>query len=641
VVAGLLVIAGAGSIAGGSERWPDATPESQGVDSGALADLLDHVRAKALPLHSLLVIRHDAVVLNASVYPYEEGRPHDVASVTKSVVSILIGIALDKGLLASLEQPVVTLLPAEAPRQPDSRLAHLTVADLLTMRSGFDCDATAGEAVLAGMRRSRDWAAYTLALPFAAEPGQRFAYCSSNNHLLSSVLSARSGLNARAFAQKYLFSPLGIEDVVWPADPDGRTHGWGDLRLRPLDMAKLGYLYLHEGQWNGRQIVSKQWVRESTAPHVFLREGVAYAYSWWINTRFQPNIVEAQGRGGQLISVLPTHDAVLAVTGGGLDTDEIAPYLLEAMRAERPLPPNPAGAARLRAALAAAGRAPEPTRPASLPPRAGMVSGRSYVLDANPLGWRSLSLDFSGPAEARVTLGTADLIWRGTVGLDGRYRLASAPDGASRWAARGGWQSDDEFLLDLNTVTGINHFLIRIAFDEREARLTVDEVTGELKALTIVGRPLASARVRRVSSGEAHHAAVRLRLRSFERGRLGEQAIEGLTEHLRDAAREAVQRFGLDAVKLRGTCAEPRERSRALLERSTQSRHHRDASRVQEPVTVDCRAIRVEIGDGTRVFSRHETCVRQVRLEIVFAPETMGRRPGDLPGPALLQPFDD
>jgi hypothetical protein len=215
-----LLIGGAMSAGGvAAPQWREAAAETQGVDPDVFVELLDDVRAKALPLHSLLVIRHGAVVLDASLYPYQPDSLHDVASVTKSVMSILVGIALDKGLLTSVDQSVVAALPKQAPARPDSRLAHVTLSELLTMRSGFACDAGAGEPVLSAMRQSPDWAAYALALPFAADPGKRFAYCSSNNHLLSSVLSARTGMSARAFAQQHLFggAPEAEENLLTAA----------------------------------------------------------------------------------------------------------------------------------------------------------------------------------------------------------------------------------------------------------------------------------------------------------------------------------------------------------------------------------------------------------------------------------------
>jgi CubicO group peptidase (beta-lactamase class C family) len=476
---------------GGRAHWRTATPESQGVDSTTLAAMLEHVARKQLPLHHVLLIRHQAVVLDAAIYPYDGARRHDIASATKSVTSLLIGIAIDKGLIPSVQTPIAKLLP-RMPPSADTRLSRLTVEELLTMRSGLDCDSEGGERALAAMRQSPDYTAFLLRLPFAAEPGARFAYCSGNNHLLSSIISARTGMSAHAFGRKHLFEPLGIDDTAWPSDLQGRTHGWGDLQLHPEAMARLGQLMLHEGRWNGRQIISQQWMRDSRRPLVQIRDGSAYGYSWWINTSVTPNIVEAEGRGGQRIAVLPAQDAVLVFNGGGINTDEIAPFVLDAMRTTEPLDANLQAAARLRKAIAVSREPPAPSAPAPFPARARTISGRTYSLAPNVLRWRTLSLTFEGK-DARVTLGLGDRIWTGAIGLDGRYRFTTGTSGHSSWGVRGGWLSDDEFLLDLNTVAGINHFLVRIVPQDDQIRLAIDEVTGELKNLVLTGRAASSA----------------------------------------------------------------------------------------------------------------------------------------------------
>jgi CubicO group peptidase (beta-lactamase class C family) len=469
--------------------WPTASPESQGLDSVALAELLDHVRSRNLPLHSLLLVRRGHLVLDAAFYPYEPDRPHDVASVTKSVVSVLVGIAIDKGFLRSVDQPVASLLPGAAAAALDPRKQQLTVAHLLTMTSGLDCGFEPGEKQLAAMRRSEDWAAFSLALPMRAAPGARYAYCSCNNHLLSAVLSAQTGESMLAFARKHLFEPLGIRDVIWPADPKGRTHGWGDLHLFPRDLARIAYLYLRGGRWNGRQIVSEQWVRRSITPHVTVRDGVGYGYSWWLNTARQPPVFEAVGRGGQRAAVLPDEDLVVVFNAGGVDTDEVAPFLFRAIRSAVPLPDNASGSARLRKALAIARQPPEPHPPAPLPALALSTSGKRYVMDQNLLDLRAMTLVFDERGAARVTLDMGEDEWSVPVGLDGRYRFASTGPSGLPIGAMGRWSSEREFALDVNTVANINHFIIRIEFAGDRIQLTVDEATGEVKGLRLTGRP--------------------------------------------------------------------------------------------------------------------------------------------------------
>ena len=271
--------------------WKTATPESQGLDSAVLAEALDYIRARGVPAHSFLVVRNGIIVLEAYFYPYQGREVHDVASVTKSFTSAAVGIAIEKGFIKGVDEKVLSIVPL-VPSGSDRRKQSLTIRHLLTMTSGFECDTEGGEKALAAMRHSKDWAAFALALPMRADPGSQFAYCSCNNHLLSSLVTAATGESLLQLAQKNLFQPIGIEDVIWPPDPNGLTHGWGDLHLHPRDMARFGLLYLHQGKWGDVQVLPETWVRESSSESVTVRPGVGYGYSWWINTA-RPPIFEA------------------------------------------------------------------------------------------------------------------------------------------------------------------------------------------------------------------------------------------------------------------------------------------------------------------------------------------------------------
>jgi CubicO group peptidase (beta-lactamase class C family) len=132
------------------------------------------------------------------------------------------------------------------------------------------------------MQASPDWVQFTLDRPMIDEPGSRFVYCSPGMHLLSAILQQATKMTALDFARQSLFEPLGIRDVVWPADPQGVTHGWGDLYLHPHDMAKLGYLWLNHGQWEGRQIVSRAWVEDSVKVQMRTGGDDDYGYGWWV-----------------------------------------------------------------------------------------------------------------------------------------------------------------------------------------------------------------------------------------------------------------------------------------------------------------------------------------------------------------------
>jgi Beta-lactamase len=304
--------------------------------------------------------------------------------------------------------------------------------------------------------------------------------------LLSSIVTSTTGKSLLEFAQKNLFRPIGVTDVIWPADPNGRTHGWGDLHLYPRDMARPGLLYLNHGQWRDTQIAPPEWVSDSSKASVKVREGVGYGYTWWINTA-RPPIFEAVGRGGQRIAVLPKENMVVVFTGGGANTDEIAPFLFRAIRSDKSIPENPPGMQRLTKAMS---RISEPAREmASIrtPAHARTISGKIYSLSPNPLDLRTLQFEFKDANKAHVTLRFDAATWTAPVGLDGKRRFAPVGPQGSSVATVGRWISDDEFLLDLDTVANVNHFLFAVRFQDNRVHIRMNETTGEIRDVMVEG----------------------------------------------------------------------------------------------------------------------------------------------------------
>src|SRR4029434_1814733 len=189
------------------------------------------------------LVRHGRLVLDAYFYPYHSGMRHDVASVTKSFTSTLVGLAIEHGYIRDVQQPVLGFFPGHTVAGLDARKRKQTLEHLLTMQSGWDCGVPLGtpsinaDRQLAEMRGHHDWAQFALDLPMTSEPGTRFLYCNANCHLLSALLTRVTGTNALAFARCELFEPLGIRDAVWPADSQGNNYGWGDLQLHPPRLA--------------------------------------------------------------------------------------------------------------------------------------------------------------------------------------------------------------------------------------------------------------------------------------------------------------------------------------------------------------------------------------------------------------------
>ena len=299
-----------------SQKWRTATPESQGIDSDALAAALSQVSEKHLGVHSLLVIRHGYAVVDATVYPYDGTAPHDLASVTKTVTSVLTGVAVAQKLI-KLDQPLLPLFPKESPADADAQKKKITIENMLRMESGLDCGYAPGERELEQMKRSANWVQFALSLPMKYDPGTHSAYCSPGYHLLGSAIGAAAHTSEAEFGKKYLFDPLGIHGVVWADDPQSRNHGWGDSHFFPQDVAKIGYLYLHGGNWDGKQIVPADWIAMSTAPQTGERGGHgAMGYEWNVSNGPNGRQFGGTGRGGQSLIVWPDLDMVVVSMAG-------------------------------------------------------------------------------------------------------------------------------------------------------------------------------------------------------------------------------------------------------------------------------------------------------------------------------------
>jgi CubicO group peptidase (beta-lactamase class C family) len=348
------------SVSWPTHGWPTSTPEAQGIDSNVLADAMDSIRVRHIPVHSLLIERHGTIVLDAYFSPFADNETHNVASVTKSVTSTLVGIALGEHRLADLNTSVLSLLPNAGNPTDDPRKARVTLANLLSMTSGLDCGAEGGRNFLQQMEHSPHWASFALARSETAEPGSTFDYCAGNMHLVSAVLTQTTGTSAAEFARRELFQPLGIEHAVWPSDADGVSHGFSDLKLQPRDMAKLGYLWLHNGVWEGQQIVPASYLADALTAHANVEPGVQYGYGMWIYSgrghAGGPADFEANGDGGQRIAVVPADDMVIVTTGSGLDANDVTSLIADAARSDTPISADQSGDARLERLIADASR---------------------------------------------------------------------------------------------------------------------------------------------------------------------------------------------------------------------------------------------------------------------------------------------
>jgi metal-dependent hydrolase (beta-lactamase superfamily II)/CubicO group peptidase (beta-lactamase class C family) len=335
-----------------TDGWRTSTPEEQGMRSDVLAEALVAIQENNYAIDGVVVVRNGYLVLDAYVHPFARQQKHAIRSCTKSVISALVGIALEQGHIESIDQPVLEFFPKRMAENVDPHKEAMTLEHLLLMASGLECldsylYAWQG---LQEMMDTDDWVQFMLDLPMAEPPGTRFEYCNGASFLLSAILQETTGNNASKFAEEHLFGPLGIVDIEWPSNPQGISIGYGRLQMRPHDMAKFGYLFLNEGVWDGEQVLPTKWVEESTRNHIDATLEDGYGYHWWVNS---PDVYLALGYGGQFIFIVPEKHLVAVFVSElpeqqfYVPQDLLFEYIIPAAVSSEPLPEDPESSALL------------------------------------------------------------------------------------------------------------------------------------------------------------------------------------------------------------------------------------------------------------------------------------------------------
>ncbi len=407
-----------------TEGWQTSTPEEQGVDSQQIVNLLQ----SNTEVHTILAIRHGKVFLDVSRYPFTSTQPHALFAVTKSVVSTLVGMAIEKGYIKSINQPIWDFFPKDKTANMDARKEAITIENLLTNRSSLLVADDPDIYKLTG--KDAPWVQYILDKPMQADPGTSFQELAANTHLLSAIVQVATKMSTAEFAAKFLFAPLGITDATWLADPQGINVGSDHLFMSPMSMAKLGYLYLHGGQWDGQQIVSSAWVSSATTTWVTGVSGSTtfdFGYLWWTSSLSggkHPAYL-AYGLLGQTIWVVPDLDIVLVTTNDlGLVSRTIITAIVDASISNQPLPTNAASMKALQSRIDELAH-PTAANIKPVPDSLKVGSGKVYKLKPNDFGWTSLSIDFSKPGEALMTIGLPDKEIKLPIGLDNVYRVSA------------------------------------------------------------------------------------------------------------------------------------------------------------------------------------------------------------------------
>jgi CubicO group peptidase (beta-lactamase class C family) len=277
-------------------------------------------------LHSLLASRHGEVILEHYFRGTRATSYENVKSASKSVISALVGIAIDRKLLPGVNAPIALYFPELSAANADPAKRKITIEDLLTMRSGL-VDTNRGYGAWV---QSPNWVRYLLTRPLQRQPGEPMNYNTGNTHLLSAILTKVSGSDTWSFAQNTLGAPLGITLAKWPRDPQGVYFGGNDMLLTPRQMLKFGELYLHRGRNGDRQVVPASWVDASWTPRTrSLRSGHEYGYDWWITELAGRRVDFAWGFGGQYVFVVPSLDLVVVTTSSVALGDDRREYRQE------------------------------------------------------------------------------------------------------------------------------------------------------------------------------------------------------------------------------------------------------------------------------------------------------------------------
>jgi CubicO group peptidase (beta-lactamase class C family) len=450
--------------------WEISTPEEQGIESEPLVAMLEKIYNESLKIRSVIIIRNNKLVLETYVHPYNRNVMHDVKSVSKSIISAVVGISLDRRIFKNLDQKVSEFFPEYFPEGEDPRKREINLRDLLMMSAGLDLDEN-GQ-VMREIMAQNDWIRATFAQPMIADSIRSFNYCTFLTHTMSAILTRASGKSLFELSNNFLFEPLGISRIHWEKGPQGYYFGGDKLWLTPPDMAKFGFLFLNNGKWEKKQIVSDKWVTESTQNQfeIFNKDGFSgYGYWWWLA---EDGSYLARGFGGQIISVYPELNMVVVFTGADNNHWRMLTreYILPAVKGDDRLPRNDLTNQRLNE-IARELEIPIAQTPQPLPDIARKISGKKYVLHKNDLDFSDITFWFQENDVCRFLINYAEGELDLTIGLDDIYRISEnvqwgiKPDN-NTLALRGEWIYPNKFSIDFHEVGEPFYFDIEFVFSD-------------------------------------------------------------------------------------------------------------------------------------------------------------------------------
>ena len=335
-----------------TNTWRTSTPEEQGMDSEKLLEMLEFANSDKVMkfpgyekayIDSIQIIRNGYMVINANFYPNTPDDTHHIYSCSKSIMSLIVGIAIDKGYIKSVNEPVLDFFPNMTFKNMSKEKKNLSIKNLLTMTTGLDInDGNIFELYGKLSNDSNKWLQNILDLPMYINPGEERRYCNMAFYLLSAIIQETTGENVIEFTDKYLFAPLGIKNYKGYSSDAGIFFGYLGLCITPTDFVKIGYLCLNNGKWRDKQIVSKSWIQESLKTSV---EGspFSYGYQWYLDSSY-PGLFIAIGDLGHNLFVYPKENLIFATTGSfanGVPRDLFNEFVMPSIKSDKEIANNP------------------------------------------------------------------------------------------------------------------------------------------------------------------------------------------------------------------------------------------------------------------------------------------------------------
>jgi CubicO group peptidase (beta-lactamase class C family) len=496
-----------------------SSPEAEGIPSAAVLDFTQAVEQHAShPLDAVqgfMLLRHGNVAAEGWWTPYGPQSPHTLYSLSKSFTSIGIGLAVAEGLL-TVDDPVLKFFPDDAPANPSENLKAMRVRHLLSMNTGHKEDTSERvfqarhQGSLLGLEthhkantrgqvsgdEDSNWPRVFLSLPVEYPPGTWFVYNTAATYMLSAIITKLTGESLLNYLRPRLFSPLGIENPTWETDPRGVSVGGTGLRLKTEDIARFGLMYLQKGMWDGRRMLTEEWIAEATKATSDNSNTqtnpdwtVGYGYQFW---RCRHNCYRGDGAFGQYCIIMPEQDAVLAMVSGVRDMqvvlDKVWEHLLPAMQPEA-LPADPQADGELHAKLAGLSLPLPKGQPSS--PGVEQWWGKRYKLKRNDLQVESVAIERGDACSTLCVRGERsehsiqvgyDTWLKGTTNVRG-YEDEPV-------AACGAWTAEDTYEVRICFYESVFCPVLRLHYRSRELQLEVEPNVswGPTTARTITGR---------------------------------------------------------------------------------------------------------------------------------------------------------